>query len=126
MKKLLAAVFAGGGLALAGLPELWLPTAVYCVAVWGCGLWIYGILWSAKSSYVLLPVLVIAGAALCPIYTDLRIVLPWLERVRMALPAYWLWRVPDALGLWTAISLLIVTGGAALIAMRCRWILKYK
>ncbi len=123
---LLAAVFTGGGLALAGLPELWLPTAVYCVAVWGCGLVLYGVLWSAKKIYVLLPVLVIAGAALCPIYTDPSIVLPWLDRVRMLLPAYWLWCIPDTLGLWTAISLAIFIGGIGLIALRCRWIFKYK
>ena len=121
-----AAIFAGGGLALAGLTEYWLPTAIYCVSVWGCGLALYGILWSAKRIYVLLPVLVIAAAALCPIYTDLSILLPWLERVRLVLPAYWLWRIPDALGLWTAISLAVLFGGIGLIALRCRWLHKYK
>ena len=121
-----AAIFAGGGLALTGLTEYWLPTAVYCVAVWGCGLALYGILWSAKRLYVLLPVLVIAAAALCPIYTDLSLLLPWLDRVRLVIPAYWLWCVPDALDLWTAISLAIFTGGLLLTALRCRWILKYK
>lgn len=123
---LCAAVFAGGGLALAGLPELILPAAIYCAAMWGCGLVLYAGLWSAKRSYVLLPVLVIAAAAICPIYTDLSIVLPWLDRVRLVLPAYWLWRIPDALGLWTAISIGILTAGVALIVLRCRWMLKYK
>ena len=121
-----AAIFAGGGLALVGLTEYWLPTAVYCMAVWGCGVVLYGVLWSAKRIYVLLPVLVIAAAALCPIYTDLSLLLPWLNRVRMVLPPYWLWRIPDALGLWTAISLAVFTGGLLLTALRCRWILKYK
>ena len=121
-----AAVFAGGGLALAGLPEYWLPAAVYCVAVWGCGLGFYGILWSAKRSYVLLPVLVIAAAALCPIYTDLSILLPWLNRVRLVLPAYWLWCIPDNLVLWTGVCLTIFAGGIVLIALRSRWLLKYK
>lgn len=123
---LLAAVFAGGGLALAGLPELWLPAAVYCAAVWGCGLLLYGILWSAKQIYVLLPVLVIASAALCPIYTDLSILLPWLKDVRMVLPTYWLWCIPNALGLWTAISMAVLAMGILLVALRCRWQLKYK
>ena len=123
---LLAAVFAGGGLSLAGLTEYWLPTAVYCVGVWGCGLALYGILWSAKRIYVLLPVMVIAAVALCPIYTDLSVLLPWLERVRLAIPVYWLWCIPGALGLWTAISLAIFLGGIGLITLRCRWILKYK
>ena len=120
------AAFAGAGLALAGLPELWLPAALFCVAMWGCGLAFYGILWSAKRIYVLLPVLVIASAALCPIYTDLSILLPWLNNVRMVLPVYWLWRIPDNLGLWAAISLAAFAGGILLTALRCRVILKYK
>ena len=121
-----AAIFAGGGLALVGLTEYWLPTAVYCMAVWGCGVVLYGVLWSAKRIYVLLPVLVIAAAALCPIYTDLSLLLPWLDRVRLVIPAYWLWRIPDALGLWTAISLAVFTGGVAITILRCRLIFKYK
>ena len=119
-------VFAGAGLALAGLPELWLPTALFCVAMWGCGLAFYGILWSAKGIYVLLPVLVIASAALCPVYTDLSILLPWLNNVRLVLPAYWLWCIPENVIGWTAISLGILAGGAACIIQRCRLILKYK
>ena len=122
----LAAIFAGGGLALAGLPELWLPAAVYCVAVWGCGIVLYSILWSAKRIYVLLPVLVIASAALCPIYTDLSILLPWLNRVRLALPAYWLWCIPDGPGAWSAIALGVLVVGVLLMSLRCRWIYKYK
>ena len=123
---LFAMVFAGGGLALAGLPELWLPVAIYCVAIWGCGLTLYSVLWSAKRMYVLLPMLVIAAVALCPIYTDLSILLPWLENIRMVLPAYWLWCIPGNLGLWIAISLAIFAGGILLITLRCRWLMKYK
>ena len=122
----LATIFAGGGLTLAGLPECWLPVAVYCVAVWGCGIVLYSILWSAKRIYVLLPVLVIASAALCPIYTDLSILLPWLNRVRLVLPAYWLWCIPENLVLWTGACLTIFAGGIVLIALRSRWLLKYK
>lgn len=122
----LAVVFAGGGLALAGLPAYWLPTAVYCIGIWGCGLVLYGILWSAKRIYVLLPVLVIAGLALCPIYTDLSILLPWLEQVRCVLPPYWLWCIPNNLGLWAGVCLTILAGGIGLIALRCRWLHKYK
>ena len=122
---LLSAAFSGGGLALAGLPEMWLPTALYCAAMWGWGLLLYGILWSAKQIYVLLPVLVIASAALCPIYTDLRILLPWLKSVRMVLPTYWLWCIPNDIGLWIAVSMGIITAGIGLIALRCR-VLKYK
>lgn len=122
----LAAIFAGGGLALAGLPELWLPAAVYCVAVWSCGIVLYSILWSAKRIYVLLPVLVIASAALCPIYTDLSILLPWLNRVRLALPAYWLWCISDGPGAWSAIALGVLVVGVLLMSLRCRWIYKYK
>lgn len=123
---LLAAIFGGGGLALAGFPELMLPTAVYCVAVWGLGLIAYSILWSAKKLYVLLPVLVIAAAALCPIYTDLALVLPWLERVRSVIPAYWLWCIPEQQGLWGVIATVVLAAGVSLIVLRCRTLLKFK
>lgn len=123
---LLAAIFGGGGLALAGFPELMLPTAVYCVAVWGLGLIAHSILWSAKRLYVLLPVLVSAAAALCPIYTDLALVLPWLERTRAVIPAYWLWCIPEQLGLWVVIAPAMLAAGVSLITLRCRALLKYK
>ena len=123
---LLAAIFGGSGLALAGFPELMLPTAVYCAAVWGLGLIAYGILWSAKKVYVLLPVLVIAAAALCPIYTDLTLVLPWLERVRAVIPAYWLWCIPEQLGLWLVTAVAVLAAGISLTVLRCGAIHKYK
>ena len=123
---LFAAAFGGGGLALAGFPELVLPMAIYCIAIWGIGLLCYGILGSVQNIYVLLPVLVIAAAALCPVYTDLSLVLPWLARVRLAVPAYWLWCIPDGLGLWTALSLAALAAGVFSINLRCSAFYKYK
>lgn len=123
---LLAACFSGSGLALAGFPEQMLPAAIYCVAVWGIGLICYSVLWSDRRVHILLPVLVVAAAALCPIYTDLSLVLPWLASARMAVPAYWLWCIPDALGLWAVISLLLLAAGILAILLRCRAFGKYK
>lgn len=38
---------------------------------------------------------VLASLAVCPVYTDLTLVLPWLRTVRCVFPTYWLWLASD-------------------------------
>ncbi len=121
-----AAAFAGCGLTLAGFPELLLPTVIYCIVIWGVSLMIYSILWSIKRCYLLLPVLVIAAAAVCPIYVDLSLLLPWLEKVRMIVPVYWLWCIPEQQGLWLAIAAAVLAAGISSITLRCSALHKFK
>ena len=116
----------GGGLVLAGFPELLLPTVIYCTVIWGVGLMVYTILWSMKRCYLLLPVLVIASTAVCPVYADLSLLLPWLEKVRMVVPVYWLWCIPEQQGLWLVIATAVLAAGVSLIVLRCRALLKFK
>lgn len=97
---LMAAVFGGAGLAVAGFGELFFPTCVYALLIATVGLTLTLALPKTKQMYILLPALVIGGVALCPIYIDLGLLLPAVRGIRWLLPAYWLWEVTQRPVLW--------------------------
>ncbi len=122
----LSALFCGCGLWLSGFPELIVPAALYTLAVCGTGLIGYAVMPSAKAVYVTLPVLVLCSVALCPLYIDLSLILPAVATLRLFLPPYWLWCIPEALPLWLLVAPLLFTAGIAAIVLRYRKLLKYR
>lgn len=79
------------GLVLADLPHLISALVIHVFLLTGLGLVLTAILSGVRQLYILLCVLVIASAALCPIITDPALILPALKTVRYILPPYWLW-----------------------------------
>ena len=95
VRTILAAAAGCVGLALAELPQLTAPLVIYVFLLTGVGLMLSAVLSGVRQLYILLSVLVIASAALCPIVTDLALILPPLKIVRYFLPPYWLWLAAD-------------------------------
>lgn len=126
MNALCAAVFCGVGFVLAGLPDMVLPTAVYCLLLCGVGLLLTAVFRTAGRIHVLLPVLVIGAAALCPIYVDLAPMIPAVAAVRPMIPAYWLWQIPDAPILWAVAAATVFAAGVLSVILRYRGSGKYK
>lgn len=119
------AVFGGLGLWLAGYPELTVPFGIYSLLMFGTGLLFAAVLGTAHRVYVLLPVLVISSVALCPVYTDLALMIPAVEAVRCLLPAYWFWLIPRMPVLWAAIAVVALIASFGVIVAKCRLIEKY-
>lgn len=106
-----AAAACGIGVAAAGFPKLILPIVLHSLLLCGTGLILVSVLQSAKRVYALLPVLVVGSVALCPIYTDLALVIPAAAVIRKILPAYWLWLIAEAPGLWIPLSVAVLAAG---------------
>lgn len=126
VNALWAAAFTGLGLCLAGFPELLLPAVIHSVALSGIGLLLATALSGSKGLLLLLPILVVASAALCPVYTDLALLLPAVEPVRYLLPAYWLWLIPEKPVLWAVIALAAMAAGLGSMLLRYALLEKYK
>ncbi len=48
---------------------------------------------NSRVLYLLLFVVVVAAVVLCPIYIDIAVVSPMLEKLRNLIPVYWLWKI---------------------------------
>jgi len=79
-----------------------------------------------RQLYTLLALLIPAAADLCPIFTDLALFSPALGAVRLLVPPYWLWLIPQAPLLWALGALLLCLGGLGALALRYRLVEKYR
>ena len=113
------------GLLLAGMYELMPSLVIYGFLLAGAGLLLAAVLPGTRQMYILLAVLVICSAALCPIYTDLTLLSPALKAVRYLLPPYWLWLVEDSPLLWTVAAAFAWIGGVVTLGVRYGAIRKY-
>ncbi len=83
---------AAGAALLCGWPSLLLPLLCYIPLLFVFGLLLEllpGRSWQGLFCLLLL----LASLALCPIYTDLSLIVPVLAKVRLFLPTYWLWMI---------------------------------
>lgn len=126
LNALWAALFGGAGLYLAGFPELVLPVFIYAALLTGVGTLFASLFKSAKLVYILLPIIVICSAALCPVYTDLALLVPAVENVRSLLPAYWLWLIPEDAWLWVLIAAAAFALGIFSVTITTRYIKRMK
>ena len=82
---------AGAGAALlCGRPALLLPLALYVLLLAVFGLVLKALPGKAWQGMLCL-FLLLLSLALCPIYTDLSLIVPQISVVRVFLPPYWLW-----------------------------------
>ncbi|MBR3703928.1 MAG: hypothetical protein IKM11_00350 [Oscillospiraceae bacterium] len=115
---MLAVVAGGLGLVLAGAAQWVAPFAVYVLLLGALRIVLMAVV-GERERYILLSVILLASLALCPIFTDLTLVMPPLRVVRCILPPYWLWLAADSP------LICLVTGCTALIAacglLLARW-----
>ena len=121
-----ASASGGAGLYLAGYPELIVPFVIYGVVLSGVGLILASAFGKASRMYVVLPILVICSAALCPIYTDLALLVPAVETVRCMLPVYWFWLIPGKPVLWALIGAVALAAGFGAVIFRWTLLGKFR
>ncbi len=112
------ALFSAAGLSLAGFSNLVLSGLIYTVLLTGFGLFFSTLFPNTKTAYVVLPLMVIGSAALCPIYTDPALLIPVVEHVRRLLPAYWLWLVSASPVMSLPIAVAVFALGLLCVSMR--------
>ena len=122
---LLAAAAGGVGLMLADAARWIAPLAVYVLLLGALRL----VLMAAageRERYILLAVILLASLALCPIFTDLTLVLPPLRVVRCVLPPYWLWLAEKSPLMWLMIGCAALTAACGVLCVRWRVMEKMK
>ena len=118
--------FAGcTGLLLADATDQIVPLLIYIVLLTGIGVMLSGLLRNARHIYILLSVLVVGSAALCPIYVDIAAAAPALAAVRCAFPPYWMWLLPENCLIGALAAFAALLGGIALLVVRYAVIEKY-
>lgn len=125
VRAVLAACAGCAGVLLAGVSELLLPLVIYVFLLAGIALILAALLPGIRQLYLLLALLTLCAAAVCPIYIDPAQVLPWLSGVRCLLPPYWLWLIPKHPALWCAAALLAWPVGLGTLCLRYAWLGKY-
>lgn len=126
VRMLLAGCAGCAGLFLADGAELIGPLLIYIVLLTGISVMLSALLRSTRHIYILLSVVVVGSAALCPIYMDLAVAVPALEAVRCLLPPYWMWLLPGHLLLGSLAAILSLLGGVALLVARYWAMEKYR
>ncbi len=117
----LAAYFGGGSFCR----ELILPVVIYCLLISALGLVFSAILPAPAHIHVVLPVLLMASLALCPIFADLAIFSPAVRAIRYLLPPYWLWLVMEKPLIWLAVGLAAFPAGCGMLCLRYRFLGHY-
>lgn len=118
------------------LPALWLTGGygirlipsmlIYALLLLAADLLLAAVLPEARMLTVLLPVVLIASLALCPIYTDLALFSEVLGVVRCLLPPYWLWLISQQPLLWLCAGVAALPFGCLALFVRYRLIGKYR
>lgn len=126
VRAVLAAAAGCLGLALARLSHLIPAMVIYVFLLTGVGLILSAVLSGIRQLYILLSVIVIASAALCPIITDLALLMPFLQTVRCFLPPYWLWLAADHPLLMAGAAVAACIGGTFLPPLRYMLTQKYR
>lgn len=70
-----------------------LPALLYCLLISGLSLVLALLCSDSRVLYLLLFVVLIAAVVICPIYIDIAVVSPILEKLRNLIPVYWLWKI---------------------------------
>ncbi len=99
---------------------------IYALLLLGVGILFSAFLPKREHMRLLVPILVIATLALCPIFTDTAILSPALSAVRYVLPSYWLWLIVDAPLAWLAAAIASLGAGVTALAVRYCAFEKYR
>lgn len=97
------------GFAAGGLSGLILPAGAYILALTALSALLTGLLGDGTAQHTLLALMLVGGAALCPVFTDVALLLPRLAQLRWLMPPCWLWFAADRAGL------ILAAGSAGLL-----------
>lgn len=121
VRGIFAAAAGSAGLLLADAPQLIAPLAVYTLLLSALGILLEALVPEPRDRYILLAVLLIASLALCPIFGDIAVFSPLLQKLRLLLPPWWFYCAAEHWGAWLAV------GGAGMVlacgAVCARWYL---
>lgn len=109
----LAALAAGEGQLV---PHIW----IFGLLVTDVALILSAVSPGRRSLSILLPLLLTAALALCPIFADISALLPVLRPLRWLLPPWWLWPVQEKPILWLAAGIAGLAAGVVLFCLRGR------
>jgi len=70
-----------------------LPALAYSLLITGFSLILALCCPDSRVLYLLLFVVLIASVVICPIYIDIAVVSPVIEKIRNLIPVYWLWKI---------------------------------
>ncbi len=115
LRWLLMCLAAAAGLIFGGFGELILPAAAWLLALCGLSALLTGILGDGTAQHTLLALMLVGGAALCPVFTDLSLTLPFVKAVQLFMPPCWLW--------WAAEKPLLWFLGALILLPACLWLM---
>ena len=73
--------------------SLLIPTLLYGLLICVLSLVLALLCSDSRVLYLLLFVVVVAAVVICPIYIDIAVVSPMLEKLRNLIPVYWLWKI---------------------------------
>ena len=107
----LAALAAGEGQLV---PHLW----IFGLLMTDAALILSAVLPGRRSLIILLPLLLTAALALCPIFADISALLPAVKILRWLLPVWWLWPVQQAPLVWLAAGAIGLAAGISLFLLR--------
>ncbi len=98
----LAAAAGSIGLLLAGEPELIAPLAAYTTVLCALVILLAAVMPEQHDRHILLAVLLIASLALCPVFGDITVFSPLLQKVRWLLPPWWFYSAAEHWSAWAA------------------------
>lgn len=119
VRGILGAAAGGIGLLLAGEPKLIAPLLVYALLLCAAVMLLAAVMPEQRDRHILLAVLLIASLALCPIFGDVTVFSPLLQKARYLLPPWWFYCAAEHWGVWLA------AGGIGMVfacgAVCARW-----
>ncbi|MGN1002309.1 MAG: hypothetical protein ACI4PC_06015 [Oscillospiraceae bacterium] len=104
----------GGGYCLA----LLFPVFLYTGLLGAAGVLLAAALPGKGAGRLLLPLVLMASLALCPIFTDVTLLIPALGPVRWLLPCYWLWLIAERPLVWLAVTAAALLLAPAALSLR--------
>lgn len=106
--------------------SLILPAWIYCLLMSAFAVFLLAVLPKARHLSVVLPLLIVASLAFCPVFVDLSMFSSVLAAVRLLLPGYWFWLIAENPVPWLLSAALALPAALLLFSLRCRFVEKLK
>lgn len=124
-RSLFAAAAGSIALLLAGAPQLIGALIAYSLVLSALMLLLPTLMPEPRDRHILSAVLLIAALALCPIFGDLTLFSPLLEKARYLLPPWWFYCAVRNCGVWLVFGVLALLLACAAVCARWYWLGKY-
>jgi len=120
VRNLLILISVGVGLRIAGFASLIPALGLYIVPL-NCAGFILLSLIGGKSWLTIYTTLVcIASVALCPVFTDIKLIVPAVGLLRRLCPTYWLWMICESLTFGILFGAASICLASAILALRLK------